>query len=151
MIREFVGRNIEFDDLEEFLDRVEQYDQYRSREHMARTIKYNLLRRADGRYVTKHDRRRYLLSDDHKQGRINGAPSLQELNELKLPMLVVRGGNSNVLTSEAAEHFVDGLANARLVTVPDCGHNVASQNTVGFLQAVTPFLKEVSGIDSRVQ
>ena len=43
---------------EEFLDRVARYDPFRKREHMARTLKYNLLRRADGKYVSKHDRRR---------------------------------------------------------------------------------------------
>src|SRR5690606_8011737 len=45
MIRDFVGRNVEFDDLEEFLDRVQRYDPYRPRAHIERTVKYNLLRR----------------------------------------------------------------------------------------------------------
>jgi hypothetical protein len=39
---------------------VERYDPYRPRAHIERTTKYNLLRRADGRYVSKSDRRRCL-------------------------------------------------------------------------------------------
>lgn len=142
MIREFVERNVEFDDLEQFLDRVEKYDPYRSRAHIERTLKYNLLRRADGRYVSKNDRRRYLAQGD--RARLPGAPSLEELSRLDLPVLVVRGGESNVLDADAAERFAAALPKGRLVTVPRCGHNVHSQNTPGFLAAITPFLAEVS-------
>lgn len=144
MIREFVGRNIEFDNLEEFLDRVAKYDPYRTREHIERTIKYNLIRRADGRYVTKNDRRRFFPAGDKGKGRVAGAPSLEQLKRLNLPTLIVRGADSNVLDQDAAERFAGALINGRLVTVPDCGHNVASQNTAGFLEAITPFLKDVA-------
>lgn len=143
MIREFVGQNFEFDNLDEFLDRVAKYDRYRSREHMERTIKYNLLRRADGRYVSKHDRRRYFVPNDSKKVHISGAPSLEQLKKLNLATLIVRGGDSNVLAADAARRFVSALPNARLETVPDCGHNVASQNTLGFLAAITPFLTKI--------
>lgn len=57
-----------------------------------------------------------------------------------LPALVVRGGDSRVLTAGGAERFAAALPQGRLVTVPDCGHNVHSQNTPGFLAAVAPFL-----------
>ena len=135
MIREFVGRNIEFDDMDEFLDRVEKYDRYRTRAHIAKTLKYNLLRRADGKYVTKNDRRRF-----HAEGEARRTPALTELAQLALPVLIVRGGDSNVLVQDAAERFVAALQQGRLVTIPDCGHNVASQNTAGVLDAVKGYL-----------
>ena len=141
MIRNFVGRNIEFDDMEEFLDRVEKYDPYRSREHIQRTLKYNLIVRADGRYVSKSDRRRFESKGDDSK-RLRHAPSLEMLKGLDLPVLVVRGGNSNVLEPDAAERFAAALPRGRLITVPNCGHNVASQNTPGFLAALRPFLSE---------
>ena len=146
MIREFVGKNLEFDNLDEFLDKVAEYDPYRSREHIERTIKYNLLRRADGRYVTKHDRRRFFSDAEEsaaKTAKVQGAPSLEALKNMALPTLIVRGGDSNVLVEDAAERFVTALPDGKLITVPDCGHNVASQNTVGFLQVLVPFLQEV--------
>lgn len=143
MIREFVGRNLEFDNLDEFLDRVVKYDPYRSREHIERTIKYNLIRRADGRYVTKHDRRRFFPETDKNAERLPGVPSLEQLGKMKLPTLIIRGGNSNVLLQEAADRFVNMLFDGTLITVPDCGHNVASQNTTGFLAALVPFLENL--------
>ncbi|HEX7036048.1 MAG TPA: alpha/beta hydrolase [Pseudomonadales bacterium] len=149
MIRDFVGRNVEFDDLEEFLDRVQRYDPYRPRAHIERTVKYNLLRRADGRYVSKNDRRRYPPPEQASAPadgarRLPGAPSLAELAALDLPTLIVRGGDSNVLEQDAAERFAAALPRAELTVVENCGHNVASQNTRGFLTALTPFLRRVA-------
>jgi pimeloyl-ACP methyl ester carboxylesterase len=138
VIRDFVKRNVEFDDPEEFLDRVARYDPFRKREHMARTLKYNLLRRADGKYVSKHDRRRV---DDPFGSEI---VTLDCVRQFAFPTLVVRGGESTVLEPDAAERFTDALPEGRLVTVPDCGHNVHSQNTPGFLAALVPFLESAA-------
>jgi len=46
------------------------------------------------------------------------------------------------LEPDAAARFVGRLPEARLVTVPACGHNVHMQNPSGFLAAVRPFLEE---------
>jgi pimeloyl-ACP methyl ester carboxylesterase len=143
MIRDFVHRNIEFDDLEEFLDAVEKYDPYRTRSHMERTIKYNLLKRADGRYISKVDRRRFLHQDEAERTRSLGVPRLEAMSRIPCPTLVVRGGNSKVLEAEPAERFRAALPVGQLVTVPDCGHNVQSQNTPGFLDAIGPFLETI--------
>ena len=59
--------------------------------------------------------------------------------------MIVRGGESNVLLAEAATDFAAALPDGRLVTVPDCGHNVHSQNTLGFLDAIDPFLEALHG------
>jgi pimeloyl-ACP methyl ester carboxylesterase len=55
-------------------------------------------------------------------------------------VLVLRGAESNILEPDAAIRFVDALPNGQLVTVPKCGHNVHSGNTLGFLEAINPFL-----------
>lgn len=142
-IRQFVERNVEFDDPEEFLDRVAQYDPFRKREHMARTLKYNLLRRADGKYVSKHDRRRF--GDAFGAERV----TLDCVRGFAFPVLVVRGAESAVLEADAAERFAAALPQGRLVTVPACGHNVHSQNTPGFLSAVGTFLASLERAANR--
>jgi pimeloyl-ACP methyl ester carboxylesterase len=133
-IRDFVQRNTEFDDPSEFLDHVEKYDPFRKREHMARTLKYNLMQRADGKYVSKNDRRRL--------GPYPGPETvtLDCVRRFDFPVLVVRGALSSVLAPDAAQRFAEALPQGRLVTVPGCGHNVHSQNTPGFLAAIAPFL-----------
>ena len=133
VVGDFVVHNIEFDDLEVFLDNVARYDPFRSREHIARTVKYNLMQRVDGKYVSKVDHRRAA-----------GGPAthltLDDVKTVTTPILLVRGGESEVLLADAAERFVEALPNGRLVTVPNVGHNVHGGNTPGFLEVVTPFL-----------
>src|SRR5436190_939068 len=138
VIHNFVTHNVEFDDLEEFLDNVVKYDRFRSREHIARTVKYNMLRRADGKYISKVDHRRVPTSASEL--------TLDDVTSISAPVLLVRGGESEILAPDAAQRFVDALPNAQLATVPATGHNVHSGNTPGFLEAVGPFL---AGLDPR--
>ena len=135
VIANFVTHNVEFDDLEEFLDNVVKYDKFRTREHIARTVKYNMLRRADGKYISKVDHRRVPVI-------VVGADARRHEDASPCPVLIVRGGESDILEPEAAERFADALPDGRLVTVPNCGHNVHSGNTPGFLEAIGPFLAE---------
>jgi pimeloyl-ACP methyl ester carboxylesterase len=136
VIGDFVAHNIEFDDLEVFLDNVSRYDRFRSREHVARTVKYNLLVRADGKYISKVDHRR-LPGTLHEM-------TLVSVGDISCPVLVVRGGESDVLLADAAERFVRALPQGRLVTVPHVGHNVHGGNTSGFLEAIGPFLASLN-------
>ena len=141
-ISSFVKRNEIFDDLEHFIRNVREYDPYRSREHIERTVKYNMLERADGKYISKCDYRRWRGEIEvHDENR--DAISLGDLASFKMPTLVVRGANSNILADDAAERFRDALPKGNLVTVPDCGHNVHSQNTLGFIDAVGKFLSSL--------
>src|SRR5207244_12807487 len=105
-IGDFVAHNVEFDDLEVFLDNVSRYDRFRSREHIARTVKYNLLVRADGKYVSKCDHRR-----SNRSATARGLPAitLDDVKAIDYPVLVVRGGESQVLQADAAERFVAAL------------------------------------------
>ena len=141
-ISNFVKRNEIFDDLEHFIRNVREYDPYRSREHIERTVKYNMLERADGKYISKCDYRRWRGEIEvHDENR--DAISLGDLASFKMPALVVRGANSNILADDAAERFREALPKGNLVTVPDCGHNVHSQNTLGFIDAVGKFLSSL--------
>ena len=138
-IRSFVTKNREFDDLEHFISNVQKYDPYRSREHIERTVKYNLLQRADGKFVSKRDHGPRL--ETTQAHRASGDRfDLAEVANLTLPTLIVRGGDSNVLTAEGATRFVEALPDGQLETVERAGHNVHGQNTPDFLAAINRFL-----------
>src|SRR5579863_9619979 len=144
VIAGFVRDNEEFDDLDHFVRNVQQYDPYRSREHIERTVKYNMLQRADGKFVSKCD------SNPRRLGIVRGVGPLENvtLDDVKsfhFPVLLVRGERSNILAPDAAERFRDALPQGHLVTVPNCGHNVHGQNTLGFIAALGEFLAGVSG------
>jgi pimeloyl-ACP methyl ester carboxylesterase len=136
VVHNFVVHNVEFDDLDDFLDNVAKYDRFRSREHIARTVKYNMMSRVDGKFVSKVDHRRVPDQFDRPL-------ELDRLASLTCPILVIRGADSEILEAEAAERFVAALPNGQLMTVPDAGHNVHSANMRGFLDAIGPFLADL--------
>lgn len=141
-IRSFITHNVEFDSIDEFVDRVAGYDPFRSREHMERTARYNLIERADGKFISKSDR---ILHDPEFRRLREGAREslLETVDSMRCPTLIVRGERSRVLEPQVAEAFARQLPQGALVTVPDCGHNVHSQNTPGFLDALRPFLESL--------
>ena len=135
----FVQENQEFEDLEHFVANVRKYDPYRPREHIERTVKYNMLQRADGKFVSKCD------SNPRRLGIVRGSGpldniTLEDAGLFHLPVMLVRGERSNILAPDAAERFRDALPQGRLLTVPNCGHNVHGQNTLGFIGVLGDFL-----------
>jgi esterase len=159
-IGNFIASVHEVDSLEEFVERVAAYDPFRPKEHIRRTVRYNLMQRADGKFVSKHDHRDRLhwrdrpiataeRSDPASSGRDErevlarvDRPSYEDVARIPCPVLVVRGEHSNVFLPEMVQRLVQALPEGRLVEVPRCGHNVHSQNTAGFLEALEPFLAE---------
>lgn len=138
-IRNFVVDNREFDDLEDFIQNVQKYDPYRSREHIKRTVKYNLLERADGKYISKRDHGPRLATTQMQREQSDRF-SLSDASAISQPTLVIRGADSNLFSPEAAQRFAEALPQGQLKTVSDSGHNVHGQNTSGFIAALIPFL-----------
>ena len=141
----FVTANEEFDSLDHFVENVRKYDPYRKLEHIERTVKYNMLVRRDGKYISKCDGTARRLSI--RPSGPEDVLTLEDAATLDLPVLVVRGADSNILAPDAAERFRDALPRGQLVTVPNCGHGVPSQNTPGFLTVLRAFLGGLSPAD----
>ena len=138
-IQQFVRSAREFDSIEQYVERVAAYDPFRTPEHITRTVRYNLLQRVDGKYVSKHSPFRHLTEGEGSAAvpRV----TFEDVRGMTCPVLITRGEHSPLLLPELAQRFVEALPNGRLVTIPRCGHNVHSQNTAGFLAEVIPFLE----------
>jgi len=134
-IQQFVRNAREWDSVDDYVAAVAAYDPFRRREHIERTLKYNVMQRADGKLVSKHFPRLF-----NPEGPRFERPSYESIAAIECPLLIVRGEESDVLSADAAERFSAALPNGSLVTVPASGHNVHSQNSAGFLAAVRPFL-----------
>ncbi len=140
-IGDFVRNSRQFPSIDEYVQRVSAYDPFRSADHVRRTMRYNIMQREDGMLESKHAPHRILAATDGQQITID-TPSLESVSSIDCPVLIVRGEQSNVLTPEAADRFASALPRGRWVVVSACGHNVHSQNTAGFLEAVNGFLDE---------
>ncbi|MEU9087296.1 alpha/beta hydrolase [Streptomyces sp. NPDC048357] len=58
-----------------------------------------------------------------------------------VPILLVRGGISDVVREDVAEQFCDRVPHARRIDVLDAGHMVAGDRNDHFLDAIVPFLE----------
>jgi pimeloyl-ACP methyl ester carboxylesterase len=132
----FVQSAQEWDSVDDYVEKVSAYDTFRSKEHIRRTMKYNIMERADGKLVTKQFPRERRVESRNPRGRL----SYEGVAKIDIPLLITRGEQSNVLLEEPAKKFVSVLPQGKLVTIPNCGHNVHSQNTPGFLAEVRPFI-----------
>jgi esterase len=140
-IRDFISSAREFDSIDAYVDRVAEYDPFRSRAHIGRTLIYNLMQRSDGKYVSKNGLRR--TTEAARPGdELGTRPTLEDIRTIECPALVIRGAESRVLAADDATTFAEALPAGHLAVVPECGHNVHSQNTRGFLDALLPFLGE---------
>ena len=101
-------------------------------------------RRDDGRYTFKFDpklRQRIARQAADPEGFKRDATALrQKLADFTAPVLLLRGANSDILSPEAAEDTVAALKNATLVTIPDAGHNIHTDNPRAFRTAVRQWL-----------
>jgi len=75
---------------------------------------------------------------------------LQGAGRIRVPTLVVRGAQSDLVSPEAAQEFVDAVPGSRFVDVADAGHMVAGDQNDRFTAAVLEFLGELPDAPTRV-
>lgn len=69
-----------------------------------------------------------------------------ELRAVGCPALVVKGGNSDYLTSEEAQRMSAALAQGRLAVIPNADHTVHVDQPDAYLEIVEGFLSEALGV-----
>ena len=140
-IRDFASTP-ELDSLDAFLALAVKFNPLRDPAVLRRSLYYNLRETPAGKWSLKHDQRRSSAEAAElaaqQRTRLAG-----EIPGIGCPVLIVRGGLSDVLTDEAAERFARWLPNARWVRVEQAGHNVQGDNPAGLLDAMRQFLKEI--------
>lgn len=101
-------------------------------------LKKNMRQNEAGRWVWHWDPR---LLDHRGKSRSDTAHYEQAVRNLRIPALLVRGRNSDVLSEEGAQAFLQLLPGAQYVNLKDAGHMVAGDVNDVFTQAVTDFLE----------
>lgn len=134
-IRNFVAATDELDTFEAFVTRAHAFNPRRSIENIRERLGHNLKQLPSGRWTWKYDP---MLRNPARLG--DGMGDLwKEIEAIRCPVLVVRGGESDVLDPEVAARF-GRIVGAEVRTVPGAGHSVMGDNPAGFLAAVEPFL-----------
>ena len=136
-IRRFVEDNTVHASFEDFVRVATGFNPRREAQFLRYSLHHTVRQLADGSWTWRADRRRSLTLPQM----IQMASVLEHaLKEIVCPVLVMRGGESPVLSAEDFERFVGGLPRGRGVVVPNAGHTVQGDNPRALIAALEEFL-----------
>ncbi|HET6954198.1 MAG TPA: alpha/beta hydrolase [Acidimicrobiales bacterium] len=133
-----------FASLEEVADAVAAYNPHRPRPTDLSGLRKNVRQRGDGRWYWHWDPE-FLQGGraDEPRAFTNETRLEAAARALRLPTLLVRGRQSDVLSEEGAQALLALAPHARYVDVGDAGHMVAGDRNDVFNDAVLAFLGDV--------
>lgn len=137
-IRDFMTRHVHgFDNLEQAADAIAEYLPHRRRPRNLEGLKKNL-RHRDGRWHWHWDPAFVTsVSDDP-------FADMDELERaamgLAIPILLIRGKLSDVVSPAGVEDFLTKVPHAQFVELSDAGHTAAGDDNDAFSEAVVAFV-----------
>jgi len=143
----FMGDRVDegFASVEEAADAIARYLPNRTRPKNLSGLSKNLRLRDDGRYRWHWDPA-FLKSRQHRDPALSAAAQeeiLVAVANLSLPVLLIRGQNSELVSMEHVREFQDRVPHARFTDIRDAGHMVAGDKNDVFAAAVEEFLLEL--------
>lgn len=149
-IGDFMREHMEsgFATLEDAADAVAAYNPHRPRPTDLTGLQKNLRRRADGRWVWHWDPR-FISgsrgSPDETRASIMDPDRLEAAARgLRIPVLLVRGRVSDLLSEEGARRFLEVVPHAEFADVAGAGHMVAGDRNDLFNEAILSFLDRLA-------
>lgn len=137
-----------FASVEEASEAVRAFLPHRRRGRATTPLKLsrNLRQASDGRWYWHWDPAMLALAEKsaNLQSRLQSAS-----RRLKVPTLLVSGGQSDMIGREHVEEFQKLCPHAEAVEVPNASHMVAGDANTPFLSAITPFLKRHADLDPK--
>ncbi len=134
-------------EFEEFVSMAHRFNPRRTVENIRERMRTRLRPLENGKWTWKFDKR--FRQEEGNGLRIGSELSNDEtwqlFRKVQSPTLLVRGGESDVLTPEVAQRTATEMPRARLAVVPGAGHSVPGDNPDEFTTAVRAFLEDVEG------
>jgi pimeloyl-ACP methyl ester carboxylesterase len=124
-------------DVEAFVAAAVRFNPRRDPRLLRQGLLHNLRRMPDGTLTWKTDRRRHI---DLAGIEARLAALRARLGEIRCPVLIVRGGESDVFSDEDAERFASALPDARWVRVDGAGHTVQGDQPAALVREIRAFL-----------
>jgi pimeloyl-ACP methyl ester carboxylesterase len=137
-----------FGSLDEVADAIQRYNPHRPRPSDLSGLRKNL-RERDGRWYWHWDpdfiRGRKGAPDETRTSVVDPEELEAAALNLRVPVLLVRGRVSDLLSEEGAQAFLDLVPHAELVDVAGAGHMVAGDRNDLFNQSIVDFLTRLRG------
>ena len=67
----------------------------------------------------------------------------ERIGDLRCPALVIRGGESRILSERDARRFAEAVPRGRWLAIPGAGHSVQGDQPKALIEALRPFLDQV--------
>jgi non-heme chloroperoxidase len=136
-----------FASLDEVADAIAAYNPHRPRPTDLTGLEKNLRRREDGRWVWHWDPRfvrgRFGAPDETRSTMTDPVRLQAAARAIRVPVLLVRGRMSDLLSEEGAQELLRLVPHARLADVAGAGHMVAGDRNDLFTAAVLDFLDDL--------
>ena len=137
-IREFMASGINgFESLDEAADAVAAYLPHRTRPRSPEGLKKNL-RLRDGRWYWHWDPAFLTKPADDPFVRMDLLE--QAAIDLRIPILLIRGKLSDVVSTEGVQDFLAKVPRAEFVELSDAGHTAAGDDNDAFTDVVVEFV-----------
>ena len=131
-----------FDSYEHAAEQIAAYLPHRREKKTPAQLAHLLNARPDGRLAWHWDPRllsEFIPSTDQLQHLIEDA-----CRQLDVPVLLVSGGRSDLVTSRTVEHFLELAPHARHVQLPQATHMVAGDDNDAFTDTLLHFLHDLA-------
>jgi pimeloyl-ACP methyl ester carboxylesterase len=137
-IREFMFSHVHgFENLEQAADAISEYLPQRKRPKNLDGLKKNL-RLRDGRWYWHWDPAFLTAPNDDPFVRVERLE--QAAIDLTIPILLIRGKLSDVVSAEGVQDFLAKVPRAEFVELADAGHTAAGDDNDAFTEAVVSFV-----------
>jgi pimeloyl-ACP methyl ester carboxylesterase len=137
-IRDFMSSGVDgFDSLEEAADAVAAYLPHRTKPRSPEGLKKNL-RLRDGRWYWHWDPAFLTKPQDDPFARMDMLE--QSAINLEIPILLIRGKLSDVVSAAGVKDFLDKVPRAEFVELSDAGHTAAGDDNDAFSEVVVEFV-----------
>ena len=137
-IRDFMFSGVDgFESLEEAADAVAAYLPHRTKPRSPEGLKKNL-RLRDGRWYWHWDPAFLTKPDDDPFARMDMLE--QAAINLEVPILLIRGKLSDVVSAEGVRDFLTKVPHAELVELSEAGHTAAGDDNDAFSEVVVEFV-----------
>jgi pimeloyl-ACP methyl ester carboxylesterase len=137
-IRDFMASGLHgFESLDDAAQAVASYLPYRTKPRSPEGLKKNL-RQRDGRWFWHWDPAFLTVPADDKFVRV--AKLEQAVMALTIPILLIRGRLSDVVSEEGVKDFLEKVPNAEFVELSGAGHTAAGDDNDAFSEVVVQFV-----------
>ncbi len=140
-IRSFIQAPDELDRFEEFVERAHQFNPRRSLDNIRSRLSHNLKQLPNGKWTWKYDK---ALRSAERGFQASALLNLwDDVHAIGCPTLIIKGGESDILSAESAAKLQAAIPHSRLAVVAGAGHSVMGDNPSGFVAAVRGFLEDL--------